>query len=135
VNDGKAFVIRDNFFRLIAPSAPRFAWWHNGLRIRDYTRGILVEGNRFVFDGESKSSARGILLHGKNVGLRTFKNAEGEWRRETDPNRFRNNSYSGLLPNLAGPQQVGHDMHLVVGGRAVHLTGESDGVQFTWPDD
>jgi len=24
---------------------------------------------------------------------------------------------------------------LVVGGRAVHLTGESDGVQFTWPDD
>ena len=135
VNDGKAFVIRDNFFRLIAPSSPRFAWWHNGVRIRDYTRGILVEGNRFVFDGESKSSARGILLHGKNVGLRTFKNADGEWRRETDPNRFRNNSYSGLLPNFAGPQQVGDEMHLVVGGRTVHLTGESDGVQFTWPDD
>ncbi len=135
VNDGKAFVIRDNFFRVIAPSAPRFAWWHNGLRIRDYTRGILVEGNRFVFDGESKSSGRGILLHGKNVGLRTFKNADGDWQSEIDPNRFRDNSYSGLLPNLAGPQQVGHDMHLVVGGRAVHLTGESDGVQFTWSDD
>jgi hypothetical protein len=135
VNDGKRFEIRDNTFRLVAPGEPRFAWWHNGLRLWDYTRGILVEGNRFVFDGESKSSARGILLHGKNVGFRTFKNADGDWQSEIDPNRFRDNSYSGLLPNLAGPQQVGHDMHLVVGGRAVHLTGESDGVQFTWPDD
>jgi hypothetical protein len=135
VNDGKAFVIRDNFFQLIAPVEPRFAWWHNGLRLWDFTRGFLVEGNRFVFDGESRPRARGILLHGKSVGLRTFKDEAGDWQREIDPNRFRNNSYTGLLPNLAGPQQVGHDMHLVVGDRAVHLTGEGDAVQFTWPDD
>jgi hypothetical protein len=133
VNDGKAFDIRDNTFRLIAPSAPRFAWWHNGLRLWDYTRGILVEGNRFVFDGESKPGARGILLHGKNVGLRTFKDEAGDWQSEIDPNRFRDNSYSGLLPNQAGPQKPGQPMHLVVGDRSVHLTG--DGVPFTWPDD
>ena len=133
VNDGKAFDIRDNTFRLIAPSAPRFAWWHNGLRLWDYTRGILVEGNRFVFDGESKPGARGILLHGKNVGLRTFKDEAGDWQSEIDPNRFRDNSYSGLLPNQAGPQKPGQPMHLVVGARSVPLTG--DGVPFTWPDD
>ena len=133
VNDGKAFEIRDNTFRLIAPSAPRFAWWHNGLRLWDYTRGILVEGNRFVFGGESKPGARGILLHGKSVGLRTFKDDAGDWRSEIDPNRFRNNSYSGLLPNLAGPQKPGQPMHLVVADRSVHLTG--DGVPFTWSDD
>ena len=133
VNDGKAFDIRDNTFRLIAPSAPRFAWWHNGLRLWDYTRGILVEGNRFVFGGESKPGARGILLHGKSVGLRTFKDDAGDWRSEIDPNRFRDNSYSGLLPNQAGPQKPGQPMHLVVGDRSVHLTG--DGVPFTWPDD
>jgi len=133
VNDGKAFDIRDNTFRLIAPSAPRFAWWHNGMRLWDYTRGILVEGNRFVFGGESKPGARGILLHGKSVGLRTFKDDAGEWQSEIDPNRFRNNSYSGLLPNLAGPQKPGQPMHLVVADRSVHLTG--DGVPFTWLDD
>ena len=133
VNDGKAFEIRDNTFRLIAPSAPRFAWWHNGMRLWDYTRGILVEGNRFVFGGESKPGARGILLHGKSVGLRTFKDDAGDWRSEIDPNRFRNNSYSGLLPNLAGPQKPGQPMHLVVADRSVHLTG--DGVPFTWLDD
>ena len=135
VNDGRAFVIRDNTFRLIAPGEPRFAWWHNGLRLWDHTRGILVEGNRFVFDGESKPRARGILLHGKSVGLRTFKNEAGDWQREIDPNRFRNNSYSGLLPNLAGPQKPGQPMHLLVGDQAVHLTGEGDAVQFTWPGD
>jgi|TARA_B100002003_G_scaffold49152_2_gene44339 hypothetical protein len=135
VNDGKAFEIRDNTFRLVAPGESRFAWWHNGLRLRDYTRGILVEGNRFVFGGETRPIARGVLLHGKSVGLRMFKNEAGQSQREIDPNRFRNNSYSGLLPNLAGPQQAGHDMHLVVGERAIHLTGEGDRVQFTWPDD
>ena len=135
VNDGKTFEIRDNTFRLVAPGESRFAWWHNGLRLRDYTRGILVEGNRFVFGGETRPIARGVLLHGKSVGLRMFKNEAGQSQREIDPNRFRNNSYSGLLPNLAGPQQAGHDMHLVVGERAIHLTGEGDRVQFTWPDD
>jgi len=135
VNDGKAFVIRDNTFRLIAPGAPRLDWWHNGLRIRDYTRGILVEGNRFVFDGESKSSARGILLQGKNVGIRTFQDEAGDWQSEIDPNRFRDNHYSGLLPNLAGPQSLGQSMHLFVGDRAVHLSAESDNAKFTWLDD
>ena len=135
VNDGKAFEIRDNTFRLVAPGEPRFEWWHNGLRLRDYTRGILVEGNSFVFGGETKPIARGVLLHGKSVGFRIFKNEAGQWQNEVDPNRFRNNSYSGFLPNLAGPQQPGHDMHLVVGERAVHLSGEGDSVQFTWSDD
>jgi len=135
VNDGKAFEIRDNTFRLVAPGEPRFEWWHNGLRLRDYTRGILVEGNSFVFGDETKPIARGVLLHGKSVGFRIFKNEAGQWQNEVDPNRFRNNSYSGFLPNLAGPQQPGHDMHLVVGERAVHLSGEGDSVQFTWSDD
>ena len=128
-------MIRNNFFQLIAPVEPRFAWWHNGLRLWDFTRGFLVEGNRFVFDGESKPGARGILLHGKSVGLRTFKDEAGDWQREIDPHRFRNNSYSGLLPNLAGPQKPGQPMHLLVGDQAVHLTGEGDAVQFTWPGD
>ena len=103
------------------------------MRLWDYTRGILVEGNQFIFGGESKPGARGILLHGKSVGLRTFKDDAGEWQSEIDPNRFRNNSYSGLLPNLAGPQKLGQPMHLIVADRSVHLTG--DGVPFTWLDD
>ena len=135
VNDGKTFEIRDNTFRLVAPGESRFAWWHSGLRIRDYTRGILVEGNRFVFDGESSSSGRGILLHGNNVGIRTFKNAEGDWQNEIDPNRFINNSYIGMLPNMAGPQKPGQPMHLVVGDRTIQLSGESDNPEFTWLDD
>ena len=138
VNDGKAFEIRDNIFRLIAPGVPRFAYWHNGLRLRDHTRGFLVEGNRFVFAGESKSTARGVVLHGASVGLRLFQNEAGEWQSQIDPHRFRNNHYGGLLPNLAGPQKADHDMHLVVGDRAIHLTGKDgvgDGVQFSWPDD
>ena len=135
VNDGKTFEIRDNTFRLVAPGESRFAWWHSGLRIRDYTRGILVEGNRFVFDGESRSSGRGILLHGNNVGIRTFKNAEGDWQNEIDPNRFINNSYIGMLPNMAGPQKPGQPMHLVVGDRTIQLSGESDNPEFTWLDD
>ncbi|MED5380962.1 MAG: right-handed parallel beta-helix repeat-containing protein [Verrucomicrobiota bacterium] len=135
VNDGTAFVIRDNTFRLIAPHAPRFAYWHNGLRLWDHTRGFLVEGNRVMVDGESMTTARGILLHGTSVGLRLFQNETGEWQREIDPHRFRDNHYGGLRPNLAGPQQAGNDMHLLVGDHAVHLTGEADAVQFTWPDD
>ena len=135
VNDGKAFVIRDNTFRLIAPHAPRFAYWHNGLRLWDHTRGFLVEGNRFVFDGESKSVARGILLHGASVGLRLFQGEAGEWQRQVDPHRFHDNHYGGLLPNLAGPQEPGQEMQLLVGEQAVHLTGEGDAVQFTWSDD
>ncbi|MBT5620202.1 MAG: right-handed parallel beta-helix repeat-containing protein [Verrucomicrobia bacterium] len=135
VNDGKAFVIRDNTFRLIAPHAPRFAYWHNGLRLWDYTRGFVVEGNRFVFDGESKSVARGILLHGASVGLRLFQGEADEWQRQVDPHRIHDNHYDRLLPNLAGPQEPGQEMHLLVDDGAVHLTGEGDAVQFTWPDD
>jgi len=135
VNDGKAFVIRDNTFRLIVPHAPRFAYWHNGLRLWDHTRGFLVEGNRFMFDGESQSVARGILLHGASVGLRLFQGEAGEWQRQVDPHRFHDNHYGGLLPNLAGPQEPGQEMQLLVGEQAVHLTGEGDAVQFTWPDD
>ena len=138
VNDGKQFVIRDNVFRLRAPGVPRFAYWHNGLRLWDHTRGFVVEGNRFVFDGESLPKARGVLLHGASVGLRMYQNEAGEWQSQIDPHRFAGNLYSGLLPNLAGPQKADHEMHLVVGERAIHLTGvegQGDGVQFTWSDD
>ena len=138
VNDGKRFVIRDNVFRLRAPDMPRFAYWHNGLRLWDHTRGFVVEGNRFVFDGESLPKARGVLLHGTSVGLRMFQDEGGEWQSQVDPHRFTDNLYSGLLPNLAGPQKADHEMHLVVGERAIHLTGitgQGDGIKFTWPDD
>ena len=138
VNDGKRFVIRDNVFRLRAPDVPRFAYWHNGLRLWDHTRGFVVEGNRFVFDGESLPKARGVLLHGTSVGLRMFQDEGGEWQSQVDPHRFTDNLYSGLLPNLAGPQKADHEMHLVVGERAIHLTGitgQGDGIKFTWPDD
>ncbi|MEE2946848.1 MAG: right-handed parallel beta-helix repeat-containing protein [Verrucomicrobiota bacterium] len=135
VNDGMAFVIRDNTFRLIAPDAPRFVYWHNGLRLWDHTRGFVVEGNRFVFDGESMATARGILLHGASVGLWLFQDEVGEWQRQVDPHQFRDNHYGGLLPNFAGPQEPGQDLHLLVGVRAVHLTGKGGAVQFIWPDD
>ena len=135
VNDGKAFVIQDNTFRLIAPKEPRFVYWHNGLRLWDHTRGFLVEGNRFFFDGETKTTARGILLYGKSVGLRQFQDDADKWHRQIDPHRFHNNHYERLRLNLAGPQKVHQDMHLVVAERAVHLTGEGDAVQFSWPDD
>jgi hypothetical protein len=75
------------------------------------------------------------LLQGKNVGIRTFQDEAGDWQSEIDPNRFRDNHYSGLLPNLAGPQSPGQSMHLLVGDRAVHLSGESDNAKFTWLDD
>ena len=138
VNYGKQFVIRDNEFRLRAPDVTRFVYWHNGLRLWDHTRGFVVEGNRFVFDGESPAAARGIVLHGTSVGLRMYQNAGGEWQSQIDPHRFAKNHYSGFLPNLAGPQKADHEMHLVVGDRAIHLTGvegQGDGVKFTWLDD
>ena len=135
VNDGRAFVIRDNIFRLIAPHAARFNYWHNGLRLWDHTRGFVVTGNRFVFDGESMATARGILLHGSSVGVRLFKDVEGEWQHQVDPHRFRGNHYGALLSNLAGPQEPGQEMHLLVDGREVHLNGEGDAVEFIWPDD
>ncbi len=138
VNDGKRFVIRDNVFGLRAPDMPRFTYWHNGLRLWDHTRGFVVEGNRFVFDGQSLPKARGVLLHGTSVGLRIFQDEGGQWQSQVDPHRFADNLYSGLLPNLAGPQKADHEMHLVVGDRAIHLTGvegQGDGVKFTWLDD
>ena len=138
VNDGKQFKIFNNTFRLRLPDVARFEYWHNGLRLWDHTRGFEVTGNRFVLDGESKTAARGVLLHGRSVGLRMFQDEAGEWQSQLDPHRFRDNEYLGLLANLAGPQKKGHAMHLVVGERAIHLTGvegEEDGVQFFWPDD
>ena len=67
-----------------------------------------------------------------------FQGEGGEWQSQVDPHRFADNLYSGLLPNLAGPQKADHEMHLVVGERAIHLTGitgQGDGIKFTWPDD
>ncbi|MED6314997.1 MAG: hypothetical protein VX704_08175, partial [Verrucomicrobiota bacterium] len=89
----------------------------------------------FFFDGETKTTARGILLYGKSVGLRQFQDDADKWHRQIDPHRFHNNHYERLRLNLAGPQKVHQDMHLVVAERAVHLTGEGDAVQFSWPDD
>ena len=40
-----------------------------------------------------------------------------------------------MLPYTATTQKPGQPMHLLVGDQAVHLTGEGDAVQFTWPGD
>ena len=117
------FKILNNTFRLRPPDVARFEYWLTGLRLWDLTRGFAVAGNRFVLDGESKPAARGVLLHGTSVGSRMFQDEAGEWQSQLDPHRFRDNEYLGLLPNLAGPQKNGHAMHLVVGERAIHLTG------------
>jgi len=45
-----------------------------------------------------------IKVH--DIGLQIVKNEAGDWQREIDPNRFRNNSYSGLLPNSCSNRAV-----------------------------
>jgi len=138
INNGKHFEIRNNNFLLKSPDASRFAYWHNGLRIWDHTRGFIVKDNRFEFSGKSKTVARGIVLHGLSVGLRMFQDDSDKWQSQIDPHRFFDNHYVGLLPNTAGPQEASHNMYFGIGDRSVHLTGidgVGDGIQFYWNDD
>jgi len=138
VNNGKYFEIRNNNYLLKAPAESRFDYWHNGLRLWDHTRGFVVENNRFEYVGKSKTTSRGVILHGINVGFRMFQDDFGKWQRQIDPHYFKNNHYVGLLPNLAGPQEANQIMYFNIGERSVQVTGVdgvSEGIQFFWSDD
>ena len=108
------------------------------MRLWDHTRGFVVENNRFEYVGKLKTTSRGVILHGINVGFRMFQDDFGKWQRQIDPHYFKNNHYVGLLPNLAGPQEANQIMYFNIGERSVQVTGVDgmgEGIQFFWSDD